>query len=136
MTQQLIRRIILPGLLAIAASLGASAAGGGRASDLGVNPFPAVSNSSRESAGETQNKGRFKKQGDACVWDANDSGPNQCTPTARARGRFKGTGDNCVWHANDRGPDQCRPKTGRFKKDGDKCVWNASDSGPDQCKPK
>jgi hypothetical protein len=82
----------------------------------------------------TQAKGRYKKQGTACVWDANDSGPNQCTPVTE--GRFKKNGDTCVWDASDRGPDQCTPRTGRFKKEGDKCVWNASDSGPNQCDPR
>ena len=85
-------------------------------------------------AGEPQQKGRFKKQGVKCVWDANDSGPNQCTPVTR--GRFKKEGDNCVWVANDSGDDQCRPKSGRWKKEGTSCVWNASDSGPDQCDPR
>ena len=85
-------------------------------------------------AGEAQQKGRFKKQGDKCLWDANDSGPHQCTPVTR--GRFKKEGDNCVWTANDSGDDQCRPAKGRFKKEGDRCVWTASDSGPDQCDPR
>jgi len=84
--------------------------------------------------GEPQEKGRFKKQGDKCVWDANDSGPNQCTPVTR--GRFKKEGVNCVWDAKDSGDDQCRPKSGRWKKEGNRCVWNASDSGPDQCDPR
>lgn len=81
-----------------------------------------------------QAKGRYKKQGDNCVWDVNDSGPNQCTP--QTEGRFKRDGDNCVWAPSDRGPDQCTPKKGRFKKEGDKCVWNADDSGPNQCNPR
>jgi len=84
--------------------------------------------------GEAQQKGRYKKDGTKCTWDANDSGPNQCTPVAA--GRFKKDGDNCTWEANETGADQCRPKTGRFKKDGAKCEWNASDSGPDQCDPR
>lgn len=85
-------------------------------------------------ADEAQAKGRYKKQGDKCVWDAADSGPNQCTP--QTKGRFKKTGDTCAWHANDSGDDQCRPSTGRFKKEGTSCVWNAKDSGPDQCDPR
>jgi hypothetical protein len=85
-------------------------------------------------AGGAQNRGRYKKQGDTCVWDANDSGPNQCTP--QTKGRFKKSGDACVWNADDTGADQCRPKTGRFKKSGDKCEWDAKDSGPDQCNPR
>jgi hypothetical protein len=77
--------------------------------------------------------GRYKKQGDACVWDANDSGPNQCTPIVK--GRFKREGKACVWR-NDPGNDQCRPAKGRFKKEGDGCRWDANDSGPDQCNPR
>ena len=76
--------------------------------------------------------GRWKKAGDKCVWDAKDSGPNQCTPPA---GRYKKNGDRCVWEQNDDGPDQCKPVKGRFKKDGGRCVWDANDSGPDQCRP-
>jgi hypothetical protein len=85
------------------------------------------------SSSDAQKKGRYKKQGDTCVWDSNDTGPNQCTP--RTAGRFKKAGNNCVWDANDFGADQCRPK-GRFKKDGDNCVWTANDNGPDQCNPR
>ena len=81
-----------------------------------------------------QSKGRYKKQGDLCVWDAEDTGPAQCTPIIE--GRFKKTGDACTWDANDRGPDQCRPRSGRFKQEEDRCVWNGSDSGPDQCNPR
>lgn len=78
--------------------------------------------------------GRYKKQGDQCLWDANDSGPNQCAPVTP--GRFKKTGSACVWDAADKGADQCTPAKGRFKKDGSACVWNASDSGPNQCDPR
>jgi hypothetical protein len=83
-----------------------------------------------------QNKGRYKKQGDECVWDANDGGPNQCTPVTR--GRFKrGGDDSCTWDSNDSGPDQCKPRAGRWKKgDGDRCYWDAKDSGPNQCNPR
>jgi hypothetical protein len=77
--------------------------------------------------------GRWKKEGNRCVWDAKDSGPNQCTPPA---GRYKKDGDRCFWEANDDGPDQCKPVKGRFKKDGDRCVWDGNDTGPDQCRPK
>ena len=53
------------------------------------------------------------------------------------KGRYKIEGDNCVWNADDAGPNQCTPMTpGRFKKEGDKCVWNAEDSGPNQCNPR
>ena len=50
--------------------------------------------------------GRYKKQGDKCVWDNEDMGPDQCRPN----GRYKQQGDKCVWDANDAGPDQCRPR--------------------------
>jgi hypothetical protein len=85
-------------------------------------------------AADAQAKGRYKKQGANCVWDANDTGPNQCTPAAT--GRFKKDGANCVWDATGSGADQCRPQTGRFKKSGTKCEWSAKDSGPDQCDPR
>jgi len=79
-------------------------------------------------------KGRYKKEGNSCVWDANDSGPNQCEPWTK--GRFKKDGDRCVWESGDSGPDQCTPRGGRFKKEGDRCVWTANDSGPNQCNPR
>ena len=82
---------------------------------------------------EAQQKGRYKQQGDSCVWDANDTGPNQCTP--QVTGRFKKDGDKCVWDERDKGPDQCSP-TGRWKKDGNKCVWAPGDAGPNQCNPR
>src|SRR5690349_5859082 len=87
-------------------------------------------------ASAAQNKGRYKKQGDECVWDANDGGPNQCTPVTR--GRFKkGANDSCAWDANDSGPDQCKPREGRWKKGGgDRCYWDPKDSGPNQCNPR
>jgi len=83
-----------------------------------------------------QQKGRFKKEGDNCVWNAEDSGPNQCAPVTR--GRFKkGGDDSCTWDANDNGPDQCTPPSGRWKKgDNDRCYWDAKDSGPNQCNPR
>ena len=46
---------------------------------------------------DAQQKGRYKKQGANCEWDANDTGPNQCTPVAK--GRFKKDGDACRWDA-------------------------------------
>ena len=79
-------------------------------------------------------KGRYKKEGDSCVWDANDSGPNQCEPVTK--GRFKKDGDRCLWESNESGPDQCTPRGGRFKKEGDRCVWTANDSGPNPCNPR
>src|SRR3954469_19086123 len=74
--------------------------------------------------------GRYKKEGNRCVWDEKDSGPNQCEPVAG--GRFKKEGDRCEWAARDSGPDQCKPAKGRFKKEGDRCEWSATDSGPNQ----
>ena len=84
----------------------------------------------------SQEKGRFKQEGDNCVWDANDGGPNQCEPAIK--GRFKkGDKDACTWDANDVGADQCRPPKGRWKKGGDgSCAWDANDGGPDQCNPR
>jgi hypothetical protein len=83
---------------------------------------------------DSQSKGRYKKEGAICIWDVNDSGPNQCMPLTP--GRFKKDGDRCVWSGTDVGADQCRPPQGRFKKEGTACVWNAQDGGPDQCNPK
>ena len=86
-------------------------------------------------ASDLQRKGRYKKEGDNCVWDGNDSGPNQCTP--QTRGRFKkGGDDSCAWDSNDNGPDQCTPARGRWKKGGSGCVWDPKDSGPNQCNPR
>jgi hypothetical protein len=85
-------------------------------------------------AADAQAKGRYKKEDGKCVWDANDSGPNQCEP--RVRGRFKKSGSSCTWDVNALGPDQCRPAKGRFKKEEGRCVWSTSDSGPDQCDPR
>jgi hypothetical protein len=81
-----------------------------------------------------QTKGRYKKDGANCVWDANDTGPNQCRPLVA--GRFKRSGETCVWVSRDRGADQCTPATGRFKKQGTGCVWDSKDSGPNQCNPR
>jgi hypothetical protein len=98
---------------------------------------PAVSSAETTSdISVLQNKGRYKKQGDECVWDANDGGPSQCTPVTR--GRFKrGGDDSCTWDSNDTGPDQCKPREGRWKKgDGDRCYWDPKDSGANQCNPR
>ena len=51
--------------------------------------------------------GRWKIQGDQCVFDPNDSGPDQCAATM---GRWKVEGDACIFDPNDSGPDQCRPQ--------------------------
>jgi len=86
-------------------------------------------------AGALQTKGRYKIQGADCLWDANDSGPNQCTPLTR--GRFKKGADNsCRWAANETGADQCTPAQGRWKKSGSRCAWDPKDSGPNQCNPR
>jgi hypothetical protein len=85
------------------------------------------------SAATAGDKGRYKKEGDLCVWVADDNGPNQCTP--RVVGHFKKVGTGCVWDTKQNGADQCRPK-GRFKKDGENCTWTADDNGPDQCNPR
>jgi hypothetical protein len=104
------------------------------ATSRSVAPLVYAGDSNGTAAGETQQKGRYKKQGNSCEWDANDSGPNQCTPLTK--GRFKKTGDICAWAANDTGPDQCRPAKGRWAKAGSRCVWRSNDSGPDQCNPR
>src|SRR5437762_626999 len=100
------------------------------ASDAGL----ATHNASDVSARVAQPKGRYKKQGKTCEWDATDSGPNQCTPLTK--GRFKKTGDTCSWAFNDTGPDQCRPAQGRWTKCRTRCVWRPNDTGPDQCNPR
>lgn len=83
--------------------------------------------------------GRYKLVDSSCVWDANDSGPDQCAPTPPpGRYKFDGNG-SCYWEPNDYPPDQCSPPSepsGRFKLDGGGgCYWDANDSGPDQCAP-
>lgn len=47
--------------------------------------------------------GRWKIGYGKCYWDANDSGPNQCSP-----GRWK-VNNGCWFVVNDTGPDQCVP---------------------------
>jgi pimeloyl-ACP methyl ester carboxylesterase len=83
--------------------------------------------------------GRYKIIGSECVWDANDSGPDQCSPLPPpGRYKFDGFG-TCYWEPNDYPPDQCSlpaAPTGRFKLDGSGgCSWDPNDSGPDQCAP-
>ncbi len=118
---------------AIAASSG-PLPGGARLTDNAV--LTASSPHAGDTSSVVQAKGRYKKQGDNCVWDAADGGPDQCTP--QTKGRFKkGGDDSCKWDANDVGADQCRPPKGRWKKGGDNsCVWDANDGGPDQCNPR
>jgi hypothetical protein len=60
-------------------------------------------------------QGRFKDDGNGgCVFDANDDGPDQCSPapgpTNPPAGRFKDDGNGgCFFEPNDDGPDQCTP---------------------------
>jgi pimeloyl-ACP methyl ester carboxylesterase len=84
--------------------------------------------------------GRYKLDGDRCVWNPYEVGPNQCTPASAPPGRFKFDGwGTCYWEANDFPPDQCTPPpaiAGRYKLDGrGACYWDAQDSGPAQCVP-
>ena len=86
-----------------------------------------------------QPTGRYKIIDTQCVWDPNDSGPDQCSPLPPP-GRYKLDGfGGCYWEPNDYPPDQCSPPadpTGRFKLDGSGgCYWDPNDSGPDQCAP-
>ena len=79
-------------MFAVAAASGRPA----RASAFAVGG-PAVSGSAPNADRGTSvdQQGRYKKQGDNCVWDANDGGPNQCTP--QVKGRFKrGANDSCT----------------------------------------
>ena len=102
-------------------------------SGASVSSLPNPYDVSREAA-SPQTKGRYKSDGENCVWDPDDSGPNQCTP--QVAGRFKKSGDSCVWDPKDKGPDQCKPPQGRWKADGSSCVWDPKDSGPNQCNPR
>lgn len=52
-----------------------------------------------------------------------------------AQGRWKIQGDQCVFDPDDEGFDQCSPNLGRWKVEGDACVFDANDSGPNQCQP-
>lgn len=56
-------------------------------------------------------QGRWKVDGDGnCYFDANDDGPDQCTPPGPPTGRWKFAGDGtCYFEANDSGPNQCEP---------------------------
>lgn len=55
---------------------------------------------------------------------------------AEASGRWKSDGaGGCYFDANDDGPDQCTPTPGRWKFDGQRCYWETTDSGPNQCDP-
>ena len=127
---------IATAVLASIVSAGAALAAGsssGVPDERGV-ASPVSAMGSIGEAAALQAKGRYKRQGENCVWDAGDSGPNQCAP--RTAGRFKKSGDSCVWDAKDNGPDQCTPPQGRWKTSGNDCVWDAKDSGPHQCNPR
>ena len=82
--------------------------------------------------------GRYKLTGGGCVWDPNDTGPDQCSP-APPPGRFKFDGwGNCYWEPNDFPPDQCSLPpvvTGRYKLGPAGCYWDPNDGGPNQCTP-
>lgn len=109
--------------------------GGGRTSAIGFEAAGTCAIAgSAPAAGILQPRGRFKLDGENCVWDAKDEGPNQCTP--RTPGRFKKEKDECVWDGKDNGPDQCTPARGRWKVDGERCYWDAKDDGPHQCNPR
>ncbi len=129
MTRQFISGVVLATLTIGGAAVAGLSAVPPAAADVRVS---AHSPGDRDAG--AQSKGRYKKDGDNCVWDVNDSGPNQCTP--RTRGRFKKSGDGCVWDTNDAGPDQCTPPSGRWKKTGSRCVWDPKDSGANQCNPR
>jgi hypothetical protein len=125
-----LNRILMQGLLL---TLGMPIAASSEARPASL-PMVAADDGGAARATATLLKGRYKKEGDNCVWDVNDSGPNQCEPLTK--GRFKKEGDRCVWEMSESGPDQCTPRGGRFKKEGDRCVWTANDSGPNQCNPR
>ena len=117
----------------------ALAASAGPAATRGATPSPRAAVRTTTGASvdaAAQAKGRYKKGGNSCRWDADDSGPNQCEPMIK--GRFtKGANDACTWDATSLGADECRPAKGRWKSGGDNsCAWNADDSGPDQCDPR
>jgi hypothetical protein len=133
MTRHTAGLIVTPAL-SLAIVLAAGAAPAGRTHDDGSATPRIAAAAAAPAPAAAQGKGRYKKNGDNCEWDANDTGPNQCTPAVK--GRFKKDGDACRWDANDAGPDQCRPAGGRWKKDGDACKWESGDNGPDQCNPR
>jgi hypothetical protein len=122
--------------IGLSAALAACALAGAMSMEArGATPASGIAASLRpEASVPAPATGRYKKSGKACVWDANDSGPNQCTPLAE--GRFSRKGRACVWDAAGRGANQCRPTIGRFKKEGDTCVWSATDTGRNQCDPR
>jgi len=126
--------LILPPVMMFALAVASASPSAGAPGNAGT--AAPTSRAANDEASTVQAKGRYKKQGDNCEWDANDGGPNQCEPVIK--GRFKkGDKDACTWDANDLGADQCRPAKGRWKKGGDNsCAWDANDGGPDQCNPR
>jgi pimeloyl-ACP methyl ester carboxylesterase len=105
----------------------------------GVNPPPSSDPPPSTDPLPPPPSGRYKLIDAQCVWDPNDSGPDQCSPLPPP-GRYKFDGFGvCYWEPNDYPPDQCSPPappTGRFKLDGNGgCYWDSNDSGPDQCVP-
>ena len=136
MTRRSISLLLPAALVAAFAVTGAASSRFGIRDSVLVARDSAAGRFDASRAPSLQQKGRYKKQGDNCVWDAEDGGPNQCTP--QIKGRFKrGANDSCTWDANDAGRDQCRPPKGRWKKGGDNsCAWDANDDGPDQCNPR
>ena len=85
--------------------------------DAGRSLVAVEKGQSLSEASGTLSNGRFKASPDGtCVFDPNDSGPDQCTPAVvipgnpPSGGRFKaGTGGTCVFVPNDAGPNQCTP---------------------------
>ena len=70
---------------------------------------------------------------DITVSSANEIG-SQSGPSA-STGRWKLSNEGCYWDANDGGPDQCSPNQGRWKIGNSGCYWDGNDSGPNQCDP-
>ena len=105
-------------LLALAAASGTPSA---NASLANAGTAALTSRASADNASAVQAKGRYKKQGDNCEWDANDGGPNQCEPAIKGALQEEGDKDACAWDANDVGADQKLPSPpkGRWKKGGD-----------------
>jgi hypothetical protein len=131
-TKSTSRLFLFAGLLAVAVSLATFATAHAPA----FASARVASMDSTNASAAVQQKGRYKREGDTCIWDSNDNGPNQCEP--RIKGRFrKVANDACAWDGNDLGADQCRPAKGRWKAGpDDACAWDAGDTGPDQCNPR
>lgn len=80
-------------------------------------------------------RGRWKVDGASCVWDAYDTGPDQCSPGTSVPASVVADQPSANgWPA----PGQRHTVTGlgRWKSDGyGGCTWDAYDDGPDQCQP-